>query len=277
MDLTELDRNRGNNMFNSFGKVLRILRDSKRKSQLDLALDAGISSKHLSFLESGRAKPGREIVRRLTEALGISSPYRNILFAAAGFSSDLSSFQAEQYAENEVLKKMILSQDPNPACAVDLNGKIIVSNMGMRCLISELNETCLSLEGMSRNELILSENGFGPYLLDYEVFQDRMSNCNAFEELVIDQNSDKKIEIRKNDLKKLPKIRLRYEGILSFDLLETVIGHPFDINSASIRCYYMIPSDEKTYSSMERFIERSKQLAIKFSTAPTKVDNITSW
>ncbi|MEI1278535.1 helix-turn-helix transcriptional regulator [Leptospira venezuelensis] len=269
-------------MFNSFGKVLRILRDSEQKSQLDLALDAGISSKHLSFLESGRAKPGREIVRKLTEALGISSPYRNLLFAAAGFSSEHSSLQSEQNVQKELLKKMILRQDPNPACVVDQKGKIIVSNNGMDCLVSELNGTFSSAEGMSRNELILSDKGFGRYLLDYEIFSDRMNSCTAFEDLVIDRIAHGTIEIQKNEIGKLPKLQLRYEGILSFDLIETVIGHPFDINSESIRCYYMIPSDEGTSSSMERFHERFKELTIEFSSVSSrnldkKIENITSW
>ncbi|MGJ4788257.1 helix-turn-helix domain-containing protein [Leptospira koniambonensis] len=252
-------------MFNSFGKVLRILRDSESKSQLDLALDAGISSKHLSFLESGRAKPGREIVRKLTEALEISSPYRNLLFAAAGFSSEHSSLETEQNIQKELLKKMILSQDPNPACVVDQKGKIISSNRGMDCLVSELQGTFSFVEGMCRNELILSDNGLGPYLLDYEIFAGRMGSCNTFEELVTDQTFFKTIEIQKNNLRKLPKLRLKYEGILSFDLLETVIGHPFDINSGSIRCYYMIPSDEKTTSAMEGFYRRFRELTDELS------------
>ncbi|TGL62056.1 helix-turn-helix domain-containing protein [Leptospira sarikeiensis] len=252
-------------MSNSFGQVLRILRDSKKKSQLDLALDAGISTKHLSFLESGRAKPGKEIVRKLSDALEISSPYQNVLFVAAGFSSEIPSETKEPRVDKEILKKMILNQDPNPACAVDPNGKIIVSNLGMNCLVSELNGMFSVVEGMSRNELILSENGLGPYLLDYGVFADRMSNCRIFEELVIDQSSRRSNEIQKEDLKELPKIRLKYQGVLSFDVLETVIGHPFDIHLGSIRCYYMIPSDENTKNTMISIVENFKLLPSRFA------------
>lgn len=256
-------------MSNSFGNVLRILRDSKNKSQLDLALDAGISTKHLSFLESGRAKPGREIVRKLTQALKISSPYQNVLYAAAGFSSESKTVSEKDLGPGKILlRKMILNHDPNPACAVDSKGKIIVSNLGMNCLVSELTGMFSVVDGMTRNELILSENGFGPYLLEYETFSNRMSNCRVFEELVKEENSkDKTTKMPEQELRELPKIRLQYSEILSFDLLETVIGHPFDIGSESIRCYYMIPSDEITQEVMVNLVKEFKRLPSRFAKA----------
>src|SRR6201991_3248923 len=68
------------------GDHLRIWRQRRRRSQLDLALDAEVSQRHLSFVESGRAMPSREMVLRLAETLDVPLRDRNALLLAAGFA-----------------------------------------------------------------------------------------------------------------------------------------------------------------------------------------------
>src|SRR5689334_23487767 len=70
----------------SVGPLLRDWRKRRRLSQLDLALDAGVSSRHLSFVETGRARPSREMVLRLCSALDVPLRERNLLLLAAGFA-----------------------------------------------------------------------------------------------------------------------------------------------------------------------------------------------
>ena len=71
---------------NSFGPLLREWRQRRRISQLDLALDGNISTRHLSFLETGRARPSRDMVLHLAEHLEVPLRDRNILLTAAGFA-----------------------------------------------------------------------------------------------------------------------------------------------------------------------------------------------
>src|SRR5690349_11623166 len=68
------------------GELLRWWRDRRKLSQLDLAIDAGISTRHLSFVETGRSAPSREMVLRLAEHLEVPLRERNHLLAAAGFA-----------------------------------------------------------------------------------------------------------------------------------------------------------------------------------------------
>src|SRR5438552_13708150 len=68
------------------GDHLRAWRQRRRRSQLDLALEAEISTKHLSFLETGRAQPSREMVLRLAEELGVPLRERNVLLISAGYA-----------------------------------------------------------------------------------------------------------------------------------------------------------------------------------------------
>jgi transcriptional regulator with XRE-family HTH domain len=70
----------------SFGALLREWRQRRRLSQLALALDADVSQRHLSFVESGRARPSREMVLRLAERLAVPLRERNRLLLAAGFA-----------------------------------------------------------------------------------------------------------------------------------------------------------------------------------------------
>src|SRR5262245_34705336 len=70
----------------SVGDLLRSWRQRRRLSQLDLALEANISTRHLSFLETGRAQPSRDMVLRLAEQLAVPLRERNALLTAAGFA-----------------------------------------------------------------------------------------------------------------------------------------------------------------------------------------------
>jgi transcriptional regulator with XRE-family HTH domain len=73
-----------------FGELLRDWRERRRLSQLDLALSADVSARHISFLETGRARPSRAMIQRLAEALDAPLAYRNELLEAAGFAAAYS-------------------------------------------------------------------------------------------------------------------------------------------------------------------------------------------
>src|SRR3954467_3906715 len=104
------------------GDLLRDWRQRRRLSQLDLALEAEISTRHLSYIETGRARPRRDMVLALAEELGVPLRERNVLLTAAGFapvypqrSLDDPSLQAARQAIDLVLK----GHEPYPALAID--------------------------------------------------------------------------------------------------------------------------------------------------------------
>src|SRR4030095_5226657 len=73
------------------GELLRQWRGARRLSQLDLALDAGISSRHLSYVETGKAQPSRELIARLAETLDMPLRERNMLLMAAGYTPEYAA------------------------------------------------------------------------------------------------------------------------------------------------------------------------------------------
>lgn len=113
------------------GDLLREWRERRRLSQLALALDADVSTRHLSFLETGRARPSREMVLRLADRLNVPLRERNTMLLAAGFASaypehgfDDSALEVARAAVNRVLA----GHEPFPALAVDRYWSLIAAN-----------------------------------------------------------------------------------------------------------------------------------------------------
>src|SRR5688500_6414103 len=106
----------------SFGDRLREWRKRRRTSQLDLSLEAGISSRHLSFVEAGRSRASRQVVGRLCEALTLPLRERNALLIAAGYSPDYPERDLGEPALAEAratIERIIACHMPFPALAVD--------------------------------------------------------------------------------------------------------------------------------------------------------------
>src|SRR6201996_7849506 len=113
------------------GHHLREWRQRRHLRQLDLAGDAEISARHLSFVETGRAAPSREMVLKLAERLEVPLRERNVLLVAAGFapafpqrSLDDPALKAARQAIDLVLK----AHEPNPALAVDRHWNLVSAN-----------------------------------------------------------------------------------------------------------------------------------------------------
>ena len=115
----------------SFGAALRWWRTSRRFSQLHLAGEAEVSSRHISFLETGRAKPSREMVVHLATVLDLSLRDRNALLHQAGFAPIYSHSELDAPEMDDVrrvLAEILPANDPNPAVIVDRRGDLVDAN-----------------------------------------------------------------------------------------------------------------------------------------------------
>ncbi|MDQ2670758.1 MAG: helix-turn-helix transcriptional regulator [Gemmatimonadota bacterium] len=113
------------------GALLREWRTARRISQLTLSLQTGVSSRHLSYLETGRSQPSREMVLRLAEALDVPLRHRNELLVAAGyapryFESDLDA--PEMAAVRRAVDLILQHQEPYPAFVLDRHWNIRMTN-----------------------------------------------------------------------------------------------------------------------------------------------------
>lgn len=114
-----------------FGPMLRDWRRRRRLSQLDLAAEAAVSQRHLSFVESGRARPSREMVLRLAEHLAVPLRERNLLLLAAGHAPEFGERPLEDPALGaamEAVRAIIAAHEPWPALAVDRHWTLVAAN-----------------------------------------------------------------------------------------------------------------------------------------------------
>ena len=127
--------------------MLRQWRQRRRRSQLDLALDAGISARHLSFVETGRAQPSRGLLAALAEQLDVPLRERNALMLAAGYAptyaeSDLESDQLE--VAREALEHLLAGHEPYPAVVLDRWGDVLLTNRAVGPLLEGVDPSLLS-------------------------------------------------------------------------------------------------------------------------------------
>lgn len=126
---------------NSVGSLLREWRATRGMSQLDLAHAASVSSRHVSFIETGRSKPSREMVQRLSESLDVPLRERNALLVAAGFAPVYREHDLDHAALGPVrraLELVLTRHEPFPAFVLDRGWNVLLSNAAHRRLLERL-------------------------------------------------------------------------------------------------------------------------------------------
>lgn len=151
--------------FSGFGEMLRGWRTHAHMSQQDLALASGVSSRHLSFLETGRARPSRKMVLRLSESLGLPLRVRNNLLVAADYDAFYSETELgdESVAQAaEFIAFQLGGHDPYPAFAVDGRFNIVQMNQAAFDFLKIF--TARGYEPTNWVELIIDQDGLRPYV-----------------------------------------------------------------------------------------------------------------
>ncbi|MGX9965627.1 helix-turn-helix domain-containing protein [Roseomonas sp. F4] len=143
------------------GTLLRDWRQRRRRSQLDLALDADISTRHLSYVESGRARPSREMVLRLATQLDVPLRARNTLLLAAGYAPAYRE-DAGMGGVREALQMILDAQAPNPALAVDRHWHLVAANAVLPKLLAGLADPALMAPPVNVLRLSLHPAGLAP-------------------------------------------------------------------------------------------------------------------
>src|SRR5712671_5704670 len=247
------------------GDHLREWRQRRHLSQLDLAGDAEISARHLSFVETGRAAPSRDMVLKLAERLDVPLRERNVLLVAAGFAPafpqralDDPALKAAREAINLVLK----AHEPNPALAYDRHWNLVSANRMVAPLLEGLPERLLGQpfnilrlafhpEGLAPRTVNLAE--WAAHLLERLHHQ-----CEA--------TADPELIKLYNDLRSYPlparsgplspdnvaiPFKLRHHGeVLSFISTTMVFGTPVDVTLSELALETFFAADDLTAERM---------------------------
>lgn len=151
----------------SVGALLRDWRQRRRLSQLDLSLDAAVSARHLSFVETGRAKPSRELVLHLAEHLGVPLRERNGLLLAAGYAPVYGQRPLDDEAMapvREAIDKVLAGHEPYPAAVVDRRWDLVAANATALTLLGSRLAPHLLEPPLNLLRAALHPDGMGPYI-----------------------------------------------------------------------------------------------------------------
>lgn len=157
-----------------FPQLLRSWRLKRRLSQLGLALESGVSQRHLSFLESGRARPSRTMILQLSETLEVPLRERNDWLLAAGFAPVFPARPLDDPQMTQVLaavRRMLENHEPFPAVAIDRAWNIRLANAQFDRLVAMLgDELWARIGGAERNlmRLFFHPHGIRPFVVNWK-------------------------------------------------------------------------------------------------------------
>ncbi len=246
------------------GSLLKRWRERRRKSQLDLALDAEISTRHLSFVETGRAKPSREMILLLAENLEIPLRGRNKILIVGGYAPVYSekSFDDVTFgAARQAVELILKGHEPFPALAVDRHWNMVAANKTVPLMLEEIdagllappvNVLRLSLHPKGLAQKIINLREWREHLLvrlkkqvedtaDFEL-EKLLNELNGYK---IPGRKNAKISNAETGIIVPLKIESKF-GTLSFISTTTVFGTPVDVTLSEIALETFFPADEET-------------------------------
>ena len=172
-----------------FPTALKERRATRRVSQLELAVRAGTTQRHLSFIESGRSAPGREMVIRLSESLGLPLRERNELLLTAGYAPAYpeTPLHSDDLAPvREALDHILHAHLPYPAIIVDRYGDIVAANAGQRILVEGTAERVRA----NAYRLALHPDGMAPRIRNFPQWARHVLHAIEAE---LDRNPDQRL------------------------------------------------------------------------------------
>ena len=245
-----------------FGVLLRRWRTARRMTQTDLALAANSSTRHLSYLETGRSRPSREMVLRVCEHLEVPLRDQNTLLLAAGFAP---AFQERSLAEldsaRSAMDSILRAHLPYPAFAVDRHWNVVLSNSAL----PQLYEGCapeLMRKPINAVRLILHPLGMGPRIMNFTAWR---AHTITLLRQQIEARADPVIQALLAEVMAYPapagaaaatndgpqryatplQIATRL-GTVSFLNTMTVFGTPNDVTLSELALEMLFPADEAT-------------------------------
>ena len=267
-----------------FGALLRRWREQRRLTQSDLALAADSSTRHLSYLETGRSQPSREMIMRLSEYLQIPLRERNLLLLAAGFAP---AFQERSLAELEVAKdaieRILKAHLPYPAFAVDRHWYVVLSNSAL----PQLYEGCsaeLLRAPVNAMRLILDPAGMGARVVNFAqwrahslsllrqqidarpdpVLQGLLAEIAAYP---LPRHGDAANRFDAAERLATPLIIATRLGTVSFLSTVTVFGTPNDVTLSELALEMLFPADEATLGIVQRMRREQSEAEVADAAA----------
>ncbi len=258
------------------GELLREWRQHRRRSQLDVALDAGVSTRHISFVETGRSLPSRDMLLHLAEHLEVPLRDQNQMLIAAGYAPVYTQRPLDDPSmrvAREAVELVLAGHEPYPALAVDRHWTLVTANRATGMLLAgvapELLEPPVNVLRIS-----LHPQGLAPRIANLAEWRHHVLERLRQQ---IDVTADPVLTALFDELRKYPvddvgvgdsasfqrygglvvPVRIRTEaGILSFFSTTTVFGTAIDVTLSELTIESFFPADEATARAFARAHEK---------------------
>ena len=264
----------------AFGPLLRDCRRARKLSQLELALQAQVSQRHLSFLESGRSTPSRDMVLQLAQALDLPLRERNRMLLNAGYASVYRERQleaADMQPAREALRRLLSHHEPYPALVVDRAWNLIMENAAVPKIFGLLGDPDRLWSRVCgkgpRNllKLTLHAEGLRPYIVNLAEIAQTLLARTAHEALshpptqaVLDEvlrypglpRQWRSINLQDARLPVLAThFRIGEFDLRMFSMLST-FGTPLDVTTDELRVESFFPLDETSEALLRGLAEQ---------------------
>lgn len=257
------------------GEMLREWRERRRLSQLALALEADVSARHVSFLETGKARPSREMLLRLAERLEVPLRERNRLLLAGGFAPNYTERALDDPAlgsARTVVERVLAGHEPYPALAVDRHWTLLAANRAVAPLLAGV-ATDLLRPPVNVLRLSLHPEGMAPRIVNLEQWRGHLL---ARLRRQVEQTADAVLADLAAELAAYPipdeghgrsrttvgetpiavPLRLRTErGLLALLSTTMVFGTPVDVTLAELAVEAFFPADAETAAILGRIAQ----------------------
>jgi transcriptional regulator with XRE-family HTH domain len=251
------------------GVLLRHWRDVRGTSQLNLALDAGMSQRHLSFIESGRSAPSRQVLTSILQSLDVPLRERNAVYLAAGYApvySEAPWNATEMQGITRALDRMLRQHDPFPAMVMDRYWNVLSTNESSPRFFGSFIDMAAHTGPRNMLHLIFDPKGMRPFVVDWEavaksliqrVHRETIGRVldgrtrSLLDELFAYPGVDASWRLQGSvgPAANLPMIAMGFKKngkVLSYFSLVTTVGAPQSVAAQELRIESMFPADEET-------------------------------
>ncbi|SHH75472.1 helix-turn-helix domain-containing protein [Streptomyces sp. 3214.6] len=256
------------------GPLLRAWRERRRLSQLELALRADSSARHISFVETGRSRPSEKMLLRLAEHLDVPVRERNALLLAAGYAPHYPQTPLDDPALDALragLDRLIQGYEPYPALVMDARYDVVAANRGITMLLDGVPESLLTAP-LNAMRLTLHPQGLAPRIRNLREWRGHLLAQmerqialyrsaplrELYEEVAaypVPEGAPAEAPAEPVPYFALP-MRIEHEGrVLSFISSVSTFNTPMDVTVAELAIETFLPADPATVTYLHSLIK----------------------
>ncbi|WGS52681.1 helix-turn-helix transcriptional regulator [Paraburkholderia sp. D15] len=257
---------------NELGALLRHWRDMRGVSQLDLSFNAGVSQRHISFIESGRSVPSRQMVLDIAQTLDVPLRERNTLLLAAGYApvyADTAWNAAEMQSVTKALDRMLRQHEPFPAIVMDRYWNVLMTNASAPRFFNCFIDMAARKGPRNMLHLIFDPDGMRPFVAEWQTVADSLIQrvhresvgrviddttrelldaLRAYPDVAVDLSSGRasNTDPASTSMPVIPIGFIKNGRVLKYFSMVASVGTPQTIAAQELRIECMFPADDET-------------------------------